>query len=116
MKGFTIIELMIVVMIIGILTVIIVPALSRDSEEPAVVETSVDPNYGRLKNPDGSLVRPSNDQRHLSNAGNSTDTNIGYTINEECHDGIVYLFASKNGKDYMTPKQDTFGYNVKCSQ
>jgi hypothetical protein len=46
----------------------------------------------------------------------STEPTIEDSLDEQCIDGIVYLFVTKDGKNFMHPKEDTFGYNVKCSE
>lgn len=38
------------------------------------------------------------------------------SVNERCLDGIVYLLIVEDGQSFMAPKEDTFGYNEKCSQ
>ena len=38
------------------------------------------------------------------------------SVKEQCLDGIVYLLVVDNGQSFMAPKEDTFGYNVKCSE
>lgn len=37
------------------------------------------------------------------------------SVKERCLDGIMYLLVVENGQSFMAPKEDTFGYNVKCS-
>ena len=119
-KGFTLIEVMIVVMIVAILAMIAAGAMKEDTENNTqIIETSDDMN-GRILNPDGTPVRPSNDQiGHYSNAGSSAETNTGTvmedSVEERCIDGIVYILITKTGQNFMAPKEDTFGYNVKCS-
>lgn len=38
------------------------------------------------------------------------------SVNRRCLDGIMYLLVVENGQSFMAPKEDTFGYNVKCSE
>jgi len=38
------------------------------------------------------------------------------SVEERCLDGIMYLLVVENGQSFMAPKEDTFGYNVKCSE
>lgn len=108
---------MIVFCIIGILGAIFYGAATQPKRrsDNAQIETP-DPkynNFGRMLNPDGTPVRPSNDQiGHYKTEGPSVENSVG----EQCIDGILYLFVTKNGKDFMAPKEDTFGYNVKCSE
>ncbi len=41
---------------------------------------------------------------------------IENSVTKKCLDGIVYLLVIDNGQSFMAPKEDTFGYNVKCSE
>ena len=41
---------------------------------------------------------------------------IKNSVTRKCLDGIVYLLVIDNGQSFMAPKEDTFGYNVKCSE
>jgi len=41
---------------------------------------------------------------------------IENSVKERCLDGIVYLLITEDGQSFMAPKEDTFGYNVKCSE
>lgn len=117
LKGYNLIEVMIVIAIIGIFAAIFFGAKEEREHRVDEIFDQYETDIGRIKNPDGTPVRPSNDQiRHYSNAGTSSETNIGNTVEEQCIDRILYLFVTKNGKDYMAPKEDTFGYNVKCSE
>ncbi len=119
-KGFTFIEILIVFTIIGILGVILYGSMQererrideRDAKTDWLIQESPDTNFGRILNPDGTPVRPSNDQIGHYAENPSVENSVG----EQCIDGILYLFITKNGKDFMAPKEDTFGYNVKCSE
>lgn len=95
MKGFTLIELMIVVCIIGILTAIIYP------------------NY--LKHAKQAQIKAQTKQDTIAEQEDKRPDNSIDPVTYQCIDGIVYLFVTKNDKNYMAPKEDTFGYNVKCS-
>ena len=125
-RGFTLIEILIVFTIIGILGVILYGSMQereRRIDERDDVKTEAQQkvadwlvrdstNFGRILNPDGTPVRPSNDQ-----IGHYTDNpSVEGVVGEQCIDGIIYLFVTKNNKDFMAPKEDTFGYNVKCSE
>ena len=36
------------------------------------------------------------------------------SVREECIDGIVWLFVTKDGKDYMASKENRYGDNERC--
>lgn len=115
-KGFTFVELLIVLSIIGILSAIAYGAIVQKRERneiPNVRQEISDTDYGRILNPDGTPVRPSNDQIDYYNTENLS---VKDSVATQCIDGILYLFVTKNGRDFMAPKEDTFGYNVKCSE
>lgn len=110
LKGFTFIELMIVLSIIGILVAVFVGSTEERIDDQ--IETS-DQLSGRILNPDGTPVRPNNDQIDYYD---TEQPSVEDSVGKQCIDGILYLFVTKNGKDFMAPKEDTFGYNVKCSE
>ena len=112
MKGFTLIELMIVICIIGILTAIVAGAVTKDREDRenlAEIEITTDPNYGRLQNPDGTFVRPSNDHRTPTVPTGTIDS-----ISEVCHAGIVYVRIIKDGIGTQSAKENRYGDRERC--
>ena len=81
MKGFTIIELMVVICIIGILS-----AIAYDSYKNIEQETEVQSSPLPIQSA------------------------------EECIDGFLYQVFIKDGIEYTTAKEDSYGYNIRCSQ
>ncbi len=118
MKGFTLIEVIITLMVVGILLAIFLPAIQNKETEPVIQEPVIiqDSDHGRILNPDGTPVRPSNDQIGHYTHYTAERPSVKDFVGEQCIDGILYLFITKNGKDFMAPKEDTFGYNEKCSE
>lgn len=95
MRGFTIIELMVVAAIIGILFAIVYPAYKEyeaNGHEVKQRTTSVD-----------QLPTHPTEPQPTPNA-----------VNTQCIDGIVYLFVTKAGENFMTPKQNRWGDNERC--
>lgn len=90
MKGFTFIELIIVVCILGVLAVIATGLVKN--QEPAVEQ----PVYEGVR------------------GGRQYDAADNTTVSEQCIDEVVYLFVTKDGKNYMTAKQDRWGDNIRC--
>jgi type IV pilus assembly protein PilA len=92
-KGFTIMELMIVVAIMGILAAIIIPAFQEHSEQ---------------------TERPTTEQPTKITSAPIKPIAESDGIKEQCINGIMYLFVIKGGENFMSPKQDRWGDNERC--
>lgn len=117
-NGFTLIEVLIVIAIIGILVAIVAGAYNADEQEqpPSAVEV--------LKERSAVEVLKERGRQHKETMRgieqeyrDSQKATPNISVDEDCINGFTYLFITKDGKDWPpAPKENRYGDNERCAE